>query len=103
MKKIRLNQHFDKTNLSDGYELDPTEKYVINLEEEIYQLVGHPFNIASPKQLQEVLFSELGLIPDKKTKTDKKKILFSQNGPVVVSQWQPRKLNADKHKESKYV
>lgn len=42
---------------------------LINLEEEIYQLVGHPFNIASPKQLQEVLFSELGLIPDKKTKT----------------------------------
>lgn len=35
MKKIRLNQHFDKTNLSDGYELDPTEKYVINLEEEM--------------------------------------------------------------------
>ncbi|MEL3906761.1 MAG: DNA polymerase I [Treponema sp.] len=38
-------------------------------EEDIYRLVGHPFNIASPKQLQEVLFTERKLPPGKKTKT----------------------------------
>lgn len=36
---------------------------------EIYELAGHEFNIASPKQLQKVLFDELGLTPGKKTKS----------------------------------
>lgn len=39
------------------------------LEGEIFALAGHPFNIASPKQLQQVLFTELGLPILKKTKT----------------------------------
>ncbi|MEM8864430.1 MAG: DNA polymerase I [Planctomycetota bacterium] len=39
------------------------------LAEEIEELAGHPFNIASPKQLAEVLFQELGLPVLKKTKT----------------------------------
>lgn len=39
------------------------------LEEEIYRLAGHRFNIGSPKQLQQVLFEELGLKPISKTKT----------------------------------
>ncbi len=38
-------------------------------EKDIYKEVGHEFNIASPKQLQEVLFTERGLKPGKKTKT----------------------------------
>lgn len=38
-------------------------------EDEIFSLVGHDFNIASTKQLQEVLFAELGLKPTKKNKT----------------------------------
>ncbi|MBN2473555.1 MAG: DNA polymerase I [Pirellulales bacterium] len=37
------------------------------LQEEIYELAGHPLNIASPRQLQEVLFTELGLPVVKKT------------------------------------
>jgi DNA polymerase-1 len=37
------------------------------LEAEIYALAGHGFNIASPKQLQEVLFKELKLPALKKT------------------------------------
>jgi DNA polymerase-1 len=37
------------------------------LEREIHGLAGHAFNIASPKQLQEVLFRELGLPVVKKT------------------------------------
>jgi DNA polymerase-1 len=39
------------------------------LEKEIYELAGHPFNIASPKQLATVLFTELDLRRIKKTKT----------------------------------
>ena len=35
----------------------------------IYKEVGHEFNIASPKQLQTVLFEERKLKPGKKTKT----------------------------------
>ena len=40
------------------------------LEKEIYELAGHPFNIASPKQLATVLFDELGLRRVKKQSTD---------------------------------
>ena len=40
-----------------------------SLKSEIYELAGHPFTINSPKQLQEVLFTELKLPPRKKTKT----------------------------------
>ena len=40
-----------------------------SLVKDIYQLCGHEFNIASPKQLQVVLFEERGLTPGKKTKT----------------------------------
>jgi DNA polymerase-1 len=39
------------------------------LEREIHELAKRPFNINSPKQLQEVLFTELGLKPARKTKT----------------------------------
>ncbi|MDR1480011.1 MAG: DNA polymerase I [Planctomycetaceae bacterium] len=39
------------------------------LEQEIFQLAGHEFNIASPKQLATVLFDELQLKSVKKTKT----------------------------------
>ncbi len=39
---------------------------------------GHEFNVNSPKQLQVVLFEELGLTPQKKTKTG-----FSTNAQVL--------------------
>ena len=39
------------------------------LEKEIHQLANKDFNIASPKQLGEVLFEDLGLPNGKKTKT----------------------------------
>ncbi len=39
------------------------------LEQEIYDLCGYEFNIASTKQLQEVLFEKRKLQPVKKTKT----------------------------------
>ncbi|MFZ3043952.1 MAG: DNA polymerase [Minisyncoccia bacterium] len=39
------------------------------LEKKIYQAAGHEFNISSPKQLGDVLFDELKLIPEKHKKT----------------------------------
>ena len=42
---------------------------ISDAEKAIYKEVGHEFNIASPKQLQTVLFEERGLKPGKKTKT----------------------------------
>jgi DNA polymerase-1 len=40
-----------------------------DIEAEIHRMVGHPFNINSPKQLGEVLFDELKLPGGKKGKT----------------------------------
>jgi DNA polymerase I len=39
------------------------------LETRIYELVGHEFNIGSPKQLEQILFHELGLPATKRTRT----------------------------------
>ena len=39
------------------------------LEVEIQELAGHPFTVNSTKQLRAVLYDELGLVPQKKTKT----------------------------------
>lgn len=39
------------------------------LEHEIHAQVGHPFNVASPRQLGQVLFEEMGLLGGSKTKT----------------------------------
>jgi DNA polymerase-1 len=44
-------------------------KKLRQLETEIYELAGHEFNVASPKQLATVLFDELGLKGIRKTKT----------------------------------
>lgn len=43
---------------------------LIKLEQEIWDLAGHQFNIGSPKQLGTVLFDELGLPANKKRSTD---------------------------------
>ena len=40
-----------------------------SIQAETWKLVGHEFNLASTKQLQEVLFTERKLKPGKKTKT----------------------------------
>ena len=39
------------------------------LQKKIYELCGEEFNIASPKQLGEILFEKLNLPQDKKSKT----------------------------------
>jgi DNA polymerase-1 len=40
---------------------------MLTLEQEAYQLAGQPFNLNSPKQIQEILFGRLGLPIKKKT------------------------------------
>jgi DNA polymerase-1 len=49
------------------------------IEAEIFKLIGHEFNINSPRQLGPVLFEELGL------KTDKKKGGYSTEASVLES------------------
>lgn len=62
----------------DGVKVDPTKLHEMSddfgkqlsvLEKEIYALAGREFNIASPKQVGEILFDEMGLQGGKKTKT----------------------------------
>ena len=50
------------------------------IEKEIYCLVGHEFNLNSPKQLGVALFEELGLPAKKKTKSG-----YSTNAEVLES------------------
>lgn len=59
--------HLDKNALAE-YQVE-LSKEIKDKEKEIYDEVGHEFNIASTKQLQQVLFEERKLTPGKKTKT----------------------------------
>lgn len=58
-----------------GEELDAE---VGGIRDSIYEMCGHEFNIASPKQLGTVLFEELGLPAKKKTKSG-----YSTNAEVL--------------------
>ena len=42
---------------------------IMTIEKQAYELAGQPFNLASPKQLQEILFDKLGIPSKKKTAT----------------------------------
>ncbi len=59
--------HLDSAAL-DSYNEELTKK-IADSQAQIFQTVGHDFNVASPKQLQTVLFDELGLPKGKKTAT----------------------------------
>ena len=59
--------HLDSAALDD-YNSELSRNIAQSVEE-IYKSVGHEFNVASPKQLQTVLFDELGLPRGKKTAT----------------------------------
>ena len=55
-------------------------KRCLKLEEEIYQLAGCQFNIASPKQMGEILFDKMGLNSTEKTSKNKS---LSTNAEVL--------------------
>lgn len=102
MKKINLNESIDKYNLSDEYILDPTEKYVINIEEEMesqiatmmaFQVMGAPpalknyhawlfendFSIESPNPTNEAVSSYYGVKPLWKTEYSQGIVVKSEN------------------------
>lgn len=90
MKKIKLSDSLEKVTPNDEYTLDPTEKYVINLEEEIefqsailmsFQVMGPPpalknyqawlfengFNAEQPNPTNEIVAPYYGVKPLWKT------------------------------------
>ena len=90
MKKIKLHDIQERRNSADEYTLDPTEKYVINLEEEMefqmavmmsFQMMGTPpaiknyhallfengFNVELPNPTNEVVAPYYGVKPLWKT------------------------------------
>ena len=60
---MRVN--LDRATMVD----DLCKQAVSKLEENIYACAGRRFNIGSPKQLQDVLFKDMGFTPLKETKT----------------------------------
>ncbi|MEE8441541.1 MAG: DNA polymerase I, partial [Spirochaetia bacterium] len=63
MNGIRLN-----SDALRSYSME-LEKGLAGIQSDIFALCGHEFNIASTRQLQQVLFEERKLTPSKKTKT----------------------------------
>ena len=90
MKKIKLNDNSDKAPSIDGYRLNPTEKYVINIKDEMefqsaimmaFQIMETPpglknyhawlfendFNVEAPNPTNEVVAGYYGVKPLWKT------------------------------------
>ncbi|MBQ0004122.1 MAG: DNA polymerase I [Treponema sp.] len=68
LAEMELNGIHLDTKMLSAYNAELSSQ-ISECEKEIYSEVGHEFNISSTKQLQEVLFTERGLKPGKKTKT----------------------------------
>jgi len=71
---VRVLAHMESLGVGvDVAELTRLRDYLVSecdrLRNEIVAAAGHDFNVNSTKQLREVLFDELGLTPQKKTKT----------------------------------
>ena len=64
------------------------------MEKQIYEDVGHEFNINSPKQLSDILFNELSL-PTKVKKSTKESVLQELKGihPCIEKILEYRELN----------
>jgi DNA polymerase-1 len=50
---------------------DDAEREIARLEREAHRAAGHEFNVNSPRQLETILFDELGMKPLKRTKTSR--------------------------------
>ena len=102
MKKIKLNEDAGKIMSIDGYILDPTEKYVIDIEEEMefqmatmmsFQLMGPPpalknyhawlfengFDVETPNPTNELVASYYGVKPLWKTDYSQGIVVKSEN------------------------
>ncbi len=70
--EVLVEMEWNGVRVDKGRLAELSERFAVRsqeLAEEIEEIVGHPFNLASPKQLAEVLFQEIGLPVLKKTKT----------------------------------
>ncbi len=102
MKKIKLNDELEKNFSTDEYTLDPTEKYVINLEEEMefqlaimmsFQIMGPPpaiknyhawlfengFDVEAPNPTNEVVGPYYGVKPLWKTVYSQGIVVMEEN------------------------
>ena len=102
MKKIKLSESFEETFSKKEYELDPTEKYVINFEDELehqiailraIQLIGAPpalknyhawlfengFNVDSPNPTNEFVALYYGKEPLWKTDYSQGIVVTNEN------------------------
>jgi DNA polymerase-1 len=50
---------------------EDAEREIARLEQEAHRAAGHEFNVNSPRQLETILFDELGMKPLKRTKTSR--------------------------------
>jgi DNA polymerase-1 len=69
--------HVDRQKLQNLFDL--LSKEVAEIAKQAFSLIGHEINLASPKQLQTVLFDELGMTGTKALKTG-----FSTNAAALT-------------------
>lgn len=102
MKRIKLNENLEKIASIDEYKLDPTEKYVIDIEEEMefqiatmmsFQIMGPPpalknyhawlfendFNVEEPNPTNEVVARYYGVKPLWKTAYSQGIVVMDEN------------------------
>jgi len=102
MRKIKLNDRFESERSADGYRLIPTEKYIINIEEEMgfqmaimssFQIMGSPpalknyyawlfengFNVEAPNPTNEVIAPYYGVKPLWKTDYSQGIVVMDEN------------------------
>lgn len=102
MKKIKLNECIDNQTSSDGYELDPTDKYVVDIESEkefqiaimmSFQVMGPPpaiknyhawlfengFDIEMPNPTNEFVSAFYGVKPLWKTAYSQGVVVKAEN------------------------
>lgn len=102
MRKINLNERFKRMSSECEYELDPAEKYIIDIEKEMhsqlailmsFQIMGPPpalknyhawllqngFDVNAPNPLNEVVASYYGVKPLWKTPYSQGIAVMSEN------------------------
>ncbi len=62
---------------------------LLELEREIHELAGHPFNVNSPQQLRVVLFEELKLVPTGRRTKKTRKLSTGQEVLEALSEQHP--------------
>ncbi|RHK05410.1 hypothetical protein DW084_14125 [Enterococcus casseliflavus] len=102
MKKIKLTDNLERINSTDEYTLDPTEKYLIDINEEIefqlatimsFQVMGPPpvlknyhawllennFNVEAPNPTNEIVSQYYGVRPLWKTPYSQGIVVMAEN------------------------